>query len=135
MMTHKYSFEKLEVWHLAKELIKDIYLVTKKFPSEERFGLVSQIQRAAVSVASTIAEGNSRISRKDQGHFSQIAYGSLMEVACQLLISNELGYIDDNDHDRLRKMIESISNKLNALRKYQMSTYQLNNSPSHRLNK
>lgn len=71
-----FSFEKLEVWNLAKELVKEIYILTKSFPAEERFGLISQMTRAAVSVASTIAEDSARISRKDQAHFSQIAYSS-----------------------------------------------------------
>ena len=126
---HKYPFEKLEVWHLAKDFVKQIYGITKLFPSDERFGLVSQINRAAVSVASTIAEGTARVSRKDQGHFSQIAYGSLMEVACQLVIAEELGYINGSENSELRKQIEKISNKLNALR-----NYQLNNSTAQRLN-
>ena len=135
---HKYSFEKLEVWNLAKGFVKEIHLVTKTFPSDERFGLVSQINRAAVSVASTLAEGTSRASQKDQSHFSNIAYGSLMEVACQLIISFELGYITDKQHDQLRKAVEVISNKLNALRNYQLGRvpqFRLNNSTSQRLNK
>ena len=65
---HKFSFEKLEVWNLAKGLVKQIYAMAKKFPAEERFGLVSQMTRATVSVASTIAEGSERVSRKEQAH-------------------------------------------------------------------
>ena len=134
-MSHKFPFEKLEVWSLAKDFVKRIYSVTKGFPDDERFGLVSQINRAAVSVASTIAEGSARASRKDQGHFSQIAYGSLMEIACQLVIACELGYIKEPEYSELRHSLEKISNKLNALRKYQLSFYRLNNSTVKRFNK
>ena len=133
-MPHKYPFEKLEVWHLSKDLTKEIYSLTKKFPPDEKFGLISQMNRAAISVASTIAEGSARISKKDQGHFSQIAYSSLMELSCQLIISFELGYLMSGDYDKLRNSIEKISNKLNALRQYQVSSFhQLNNSTSSRL--
>ena len=75
---HTYSFEKLEVWKEARELVVWIYSITKEYPSEEKFGLVTQLRRAAVSVVSNLAEGSSRKSAKDQAHFSQIAYSSLL---------------------------------------------------------
>ncbi len=118
---YEFPFEKLEVWHLAKRLVISIYAAAESFPAAERFGLVSQLQRAAVSVASNLAEGCSRESRKEQAHFSQIAYGSLMEVICQLLIAHELGYIANEQLTLLRAEIERIANKINALRKYQIS--------------
>jgi four helix bundle protein len=62
---HQYSFEKLRVWQRAREFVKRIYLLTIKFPKNEKFGIVSQLQRAAVSVSSNIAEGSSRTSGKD----------------------------------------------------------------------
>ncbi len=71
---YTFSFEKLNVWIDAKELIKKVYRSTKKFPSEEKFGLTSQLRRASVSVASNIAEGTSRITSKDKAHFTTIAY-------------------------------------------------------------
>ena len=120
-MSYKFPFEKLEVWHLSKELAKQIYSLTKGFPGEERFGLISQMNRAAISIASTIAEGSARASRKEQGHFFHLAYGSLMELMCQLTICFELGYVKSEKHESLRKEIEKISNKLNALRKYQFT--------------
>jgi four helix bundle protein len=89
---HKLTFEKLQVWHAAKDFALQIYGVTKGFPGSELYGLVSQMNRAAVSVMSNIAEGSSRTSRKDQAHFSQMAYSSLMEVACQLQLALELKY-------------------------------------------
>lgn len=120
-MGYIYSFEKLEVWKLAKDFIIDIYKVTKYYPENEKYGLVSQINRASVSIASNISEGSSRTSNKDQTHFTQIAYSSLMEVICQLIISKDLGYISENVYLSLRKKAEKISNKLNSLRKSQIN--------------
>jgi len=68
-MMKKFSFEKLEVWQDAKELTHQIYKVTKNYPDDEKFGLVSQLRRAMISVTSNIAEGSSRMSPKDQAHF------------------------------------------------------------------
>lgn len=125
-MGYIYSFEKLEVWQLAKDFIIDIYQITKKYPENEKYGLVSQLNRAAVSIASNISEGTSRTSNKDQTHFTQIAYSSLMEVICQLIISKDLGFISENVYLSLREKAEEITNKLNALRKYQLNKKQLN---------
>jgi len=120
MGNFKFSYEKLDVWQLAKNFVLTIYKIAKQFPQEEKFGLGSQINRASVSVASNIAEGSSRTSKKDPAHFTQIAYGSLMEVACQIIIAHDLGYITKEDYENLRDRIEAISNKLSALRKYQL---------------
>ena len=110
-----FSFEKLEVWQDAKCLTLLVYKATKDFPSEEKFGLVSQLRRAVISVSSNIAEGSSRMSPKDQAHFYQIAFSSLMEVLSQIIISVKLGYIQEEDS--FRQEISKIANKLNALRK------------------
>jgi four helix bundle protein len=119
-MRTTFVYHKLQVWHLAKDLVKEIYRVTKGFPAEEKFGLVSQINRAAISVASNIAEGSGRISRKDQAHFTQLAYGSLMEVACQMEISFDLGFIPENELSSVTKAICILSEKLSALRTAQL---------------
>jgi four helix bundle protein len=123
MHPYTFAFEKLDVWKLAKEFSIEMYKITKKFPQEERFGLVSQLNRATISVASNIAEGSARKSRKDKAHFYQIAYASLMEVASQLIIVWELGLIAVQDYTSLRTKLHKISNKLNAL-----YNSQLNNS-------
>lgn len=112
----KFSFENLEVWNDVKLLTKDIYIVTNNFPDSERFGLISQIRRATISVSSNIAEGSARMSKKDQAHFYHIAFSSLMEVLSQLLISVELEYIKESDLQKLREKISSIGYKINALR-------------------
>ncbi len=122
-MSYKFSFEKLEVWQLSKGFIKAIYKITKEFPSNEKYGLVSQINRASVSVASNLAEGTSRASYRDQAHFSHLAYSSLMEVMCQLIIAKDLKMINEDNYQKLRNIAEEISNKINSLRNYQLNQY------------
>jgi four helix bundle protein len=115
---HKFSFEKLDVWIESKELTKSIYQITMSFPDSEKFGLVSQLRRASVSICSNIAEGTSRISDKDKAHFISISYSSTMEVLNQLILSYELDYINETNYLNYRNQINSISNKLNSLRNY-----------------
>lgn len=117
MTAYKYAFEKLEVWTDARILVKRIYEITDKFPDKERFGLVSQMQRAAVSVVSNLAEGVSRNSAKEQNRFIEIAYGSLMEVYCQLYISVDLQYVSSDRFISLKIEIDKVATKLNALSK------------------
>jgi len=94
-------------------------LLTKSFPETERYGLTSQIRRAAVSVANNLAEGSSRKSFKDQANFTTMAFTSLMEVLNLLIISKDLELINDEEYARLRPLVEEISNKLNSLRNSQ----------------
>ena len=115
-----FSFEKLEVWKEALILVKDIYELTKNFPSEEKFGLKSQLRRASVSISSNLAEGTSRSTDNDKAHFTTISYSSTMEVLNQLIISKELGFIDEDGYSKIRLQIHKISNMLNALRKAQL---------------
>jgi four helix bundle protein len=119
---HVYPFEKLRVWESARRLITSVYRVTRAFPRSETYGLTSQTNRAAVSVAANLAEGSSRTSRKDQAHFSQIAYGSLMELACLLIVTVDLGFLSAEQEATLRTEIEGISRQLNALRNTQLSS-------------
>ena len=116
-----YPFEKLRVWQSARTLIKNVYRATKSFPRAETYGLTSQTNRAAVSVAANLAEGASRTGRKDQAHFSQIAYGSLMELACLLIIAVDLEILSADRETKLREEIEAVSRQLNALRSTQLA--------------
>lgn len=118
---HTFSFEKLTVWVDSKELVKMIYSITKQFPDEEKFGLISQLRRASISIASNLAEGTSRMTNKDKAHFTTIAYSSLMEVLNQIIIANELEYIPTSDYEKLRQQIEKVANKLNALKRAQLN--------------
>lgn len=112
-----YSFEKLEVWQLSKQLVVDIYKISAHLPESEKFGITSQLRRAAFSISNNIAEGSSRRSAKDKVRFIEIAYGSLLEVLNILLICFELEFIDQGNVLKIRKSIEEIGNKLNALRR------------------
>jgi four helix bundle protein len=118
---YTYSFEKLEVWVEAKKNSKDIYLITKNFPSEEKFGLTSQLRRASISICSNIAEGSARKTNKDKAHFTIMAFSSAVEVLNQIIIAHELEFINLDEYKNLRLQIESITNKLNALRNYQIN--------------
>jgi four helix bundle protein len=115
-----YSFEKLEVWNESKEFTKSIYTLTSKFPDSEKFGLVSQLRRASVSICSNIAEGSARKNFKDKAHFTTMAFSSTVEVLNQLILSFELDFIKEKDYLKLRQDIESVTNKLNGLRNYQL---------------
>ena len=118
---YKYYFEKLDVWQISIEFCSVVYEKTEKFPKEEKYGMVSQLRRAAVSVPTNIAEGLSRDSFKDQARFSTIAYGSLMEVLNLLIIAEKINFIEMEVYLELRKSIDEISNKLNALKNTQKS--------------
>ena len=116
-MEYKYSFEKLEVWNDARNLVKMIYLHTNNFPERERFGLSSQMQRAVVSIVSNIAEGVSRNSVKEKIRFVELAYGSLMELYCQLYVSVDLDYLTPSTFTLIKAEIDKIANKANALKR------------------
>ena len=113
-----FRFQKLDIYDLALDLVKDSYSLTRTFPAEERFALVPQMNRAVVSVPSNIAEGISRGTRKDQVHFLNISYGSLMELACQSDISCMLGYITDRQRKELSAKINNLAIKINNFVSY-----------------
>ena len=115
---NQFSFERLEVWKDSRDLAKNIYLVTKEFPSDEKFGLCSQIRRSSISVSSNIVEGSYRKSSKDKANFMNIAFSSLMELLSQLIICRDLDYITDDQLIKLRSSIEKVSNKLYSLTNY-----------------
>src|ERR1700741_5101803 len=106
---HTYPFEKLRVWQDARQLIKNVYAATRKFPRSEIYALTSQTNRAALSVAANLAEGSARTSRKDQAHFTQIGYGSLMELAGLLVLAVDLEFLSSDEESTLRERIEAIS--------------------------
>lgn len=111
----KYSFENLEVWQKSRELVKEIYFETNSFPQEEKFGLISQLRRASISASSNIAEGSTRWSKKDQARFYEIAFGSLIEILNQLIISVDLIFLNENELVKLRLKIDQIGRMLNSL--------------------
>jgi four helix bundle protein len=115
---NQFSFERLEVWNDSRNLSKLIYLVTKNFPGDEKFGLAGQLRRASVSVSSNIVEGSYRNSNKDKYNFMNIAFSSLMELLSQIILSKDLEYITNEQYVELRDSIEKTSNKLASLSNY-----------------
>ncbi len=120
-MEYKFSFEKLEVWQIARLLVVDVYSITQRFPDAERFGLTNQLRRAANSVCANLAEGGTRISSKEQAHFTSIAYGSLIEVLNHFIIAHDLAFLDEEKLTKLRGKIQPLSIKINNLRSTQLS--------------
>jgi four helix bundle protein len=112
-----FYYRKLKVYHQAKEIVVDIYNLSKHFPPQESYGLTNQIQRAAVSIPSNIAEGMGRFSIKERLHFIEISYGSLMEVMCQLEIAETLNYITNEDLATEEKKITEVAKMLIGLRR------------------
>ncbi len=105
-----HNFRKLEIWKQSVLLVTEIYKITNTFPNHERFGLISQMQRAAVSCPTNIGEGSAKSSNKDFARFLDISHGSLIELETELIVSHNLGYLDDNK-------LNDIQNKIPELQK------------------
>jgi len=108
------SFRDLIAWQRAMQLVTDIYRISNNFPRSEIYGLTSQIRRAAVSVASNIAEGQARHSHREFMHFLSIARGSIAEVQSQLLIA-QLAYLDTTQTESLTNQASDVCRLVNAL--------------------
>jgi len=98
----------LRIWQKGIEVVKDIYILTKKFPKEELYGLTSQMRRSAISIPSNIAEGFRRYHNKEYKQFLYIALGSCAELETQIIIANELNYISDDDKSAVIEEIKYI---------------------------
>jgi len=108
-MTEKIkNFQDLRIWQKGIEVVKDIYILTKKFPKEELYGLTSQMRRSAVSIPSNIAEGFRRYHNKEYKQFLYIALGSCAELETQIIIANELDYINETNKTELIEKIKYI---------------------------
>ncbi len=106
---------------MSRKLTKNIYQISSKFPNEKKFGLTSQIRRASISVSSNTAEGSSRKSGIEQARYTEISFGSLLEIMNQLIVANDLEFITNELINNQRPLTEEIGNKLNKLRKYQIT--------------
>jgi four helix bundle protein len=109
------SYRELLVWQKSMELVRSVYEVTKTFPNEERFGLASQIRRAAVSVPSNIAEGQGRNSTREFLRHLSISYGSLMETETQVLIAEMQTYVTPQQSEALMLQSAEIGRMINGL--------------------
>jgi four helix bundle protein len=111
-----FNFEKLVAWQKGLSFADRVYAITKRFPSDERFGLTLQMRRAAVSLVSNLAEGSSRFSAADFARFIEIATGSLYEVVSQAHIANRQTWMNDSDLKGLLQTAEELSRMLSGLR-------------------
>ncbi len=109
------NHKKLTVWKKSIELVKQIYVLTGDFPSEEKFGMVSQLRRAAISVPSNISEGASRRSKAERERFYEIARSSLVEIDAQIEISLELEYLNTGDISELTQLANQVFAMLSAM--------------------
>ncbi len=108
-MRNKFAFENLEVWQLSRSYLKLIYSLTKTFPEFERFILANQLERAALSVMTNLAEGSGRKSGKEQARFTEIAYSSLLETASLSIASFDKNYISEEDLNQIRSKVKNLS--------------------------
>ena len=113
-----FAFEKLKAYTYSRALLRSIYKLIESFPYTERNALTEQLQRAAISVPSNIAEGMSRKSNKAKLQFLELSYGSLMEVFCQLQLARDLGYISNEDLETERKHITDTAQLISGLYSY-----------------
>lgn len=111
-----YAFEDLNAWKESRKLVVSVYQLLDGFPKFEKYALCDQIRRSIVSVPSNLAEGSGRISIKEQLHFYEIAYGSLMEAYNQLILASDLNYIEENHLNGLRPQINTVARMMNGLR-------------------
>ena len=111
-----YAFENMNAWQEARKLVIEVYRLLDEFPKFETYALCDQIRRSVVSVSSNLAEGSGRFSLKEQLHFYEISYGSLMETYNQLILAVDLKYIGDDNLEKLRPQIDIVARMLNGLR-------------------
>ena len=110
-----FRFEKLNVWQNARQMNRAIYELTRGFPAEERFVMTSQLRRAGLSICSNIAEGSGRNSEKDFGHYLEIAYGSTMEVASDVILAADVNLIAEARREELLDNLNAIAGQLVTL--------------------
>ena len=108
------TFQNILAWQKAYDFVLDVYKYTKSFPESEKYGLISRFQRAAVSIIANIAEGYKKIGKADKLRFMNISQGSLEECRCYVILSRDLGYIDNDVYNILYSKIEEASKLLNG---------------------
>ena len=112
-----HNFRELKIWQESMELAKDIYKITKLFPDSEKFGLVSQMNRCAVSIPSNISEGSARASKKEFVHFLNISLGSCFELETQLYLALSFGYLGIEKFNNVEQRIINIQKMISGFRK------------------
>lgn len=112
-----FSFEKLIAWQKARELSLLIFKTSKQFPKEEVYGLTSQMRRCSISIASNLAEGSGRNSPKDKERFTEIAYGSSLELLNQVILCKDFEYVNENEYVKIREKIAEVNMIIDGLYK------------------
>ena len=118
-----FGYRKLIAYQKAKDVVKRTYKLLKKFPKEEQYALCDQLRRAVVSIPSNIAEGCGRETQKEQTHFLNIAYGSLMEIYSQLDVACDLGYITNHEFEQMEVMVNEEAKMLAGMIKKRKESY------------
>jgi len=113
-----HNFKKLKIWNESMDLVSESYKITRSFPKFETYGLISQMNRCAVSIPSNIAEGEDLKSDAQAMRHFYYSRGSLAELNTQIIICQKIGYLDQNESNKLLSECEEISKMLNALIKY-----------------
>ena len=114
MKSVTYNFQNVIAWQKAHAFVLQVYRATRSFPEDEKFCLVPQFRRAAVSIEANIAEGYKKLSRADKLRFFNIAEGSMAECMNYIILSKDLGYIDEKQYESLHSTIESTGKLLTA---------------------
>lgn len=114
---YEFSFERLGAWKLARQLVRETYVLLRKFPKDELFGMTDQAKRAVVSVPTNLAEGSSRSSMKERNHYYQISFGSLIELLNLMILAHDLDYITNDEYSTIRKKIHVVSIVITGLSK------------------
>lgn len=109
------SYKELEIWKKAVDLAVEVYQITRTFPPEEKFGLASQLQRAATSIPANIAEGWGRGSTKECVQFLRVARASLMELETHLILAERLNYLQDDQLEKLQQEVATLGKRINSL--------------------
>ena len=131
IMETKYSYKDLDAYKEAKLLVRKVYELLKQFPKEEQYALCDQLRRAVISIPSNLAEGTGRYSTKEQLHFIEIAYGSLLEVECQLDIAHDIKYVSDEQLLEVNAQICKVAALLSGLRNKRVNAHSSTHPLTH----
>lgn len=115
------DFRKLDVWNDARALVKEVYILTSKLPSTEKFGLISQINRCSISIPSNIAEGCAKDSQKDFVRFLQISLGSAYELESHLILCDDLNFLSEKELNSTIEKLQILQRRISSLKKYNQS--------------
>lgn len=122
-MVAKYDYKNLDAYKESKILVRMVYEMLKLFPKEEQYALCDQLRRAVISIPSNLAEGCGRYSTKEQLHFLEIAFGSLLEVECQMDIAHDINYISESQLVNINTQIRKVAALLSGLRSKRLNNH------------